>query len=43
MIFGTLGASLSGNLLPCKGVKAEIPGQGVTKVVKGTILAAQDF
>ena len=37
MLFSKLGASLLGNLLAGKGVKAKIPGRAVTRAGKGTI------
>ena len=40
IIFGTLAASLLGNLFAAKGVHA---GDGVIKAGKGTIRARQDF
>ena len=43
MLLGTLGASLFGNLLASKGVKAKILGQGVIRAGKRTIKAGQDF
>ena len=39
MLLGTLGASLSGNLLTGKGAKALIPIRGLTKRSTGTIRA----
>ena len=43
MFLGTLGASLSWNLLTGKGVKAKIPGRGATRAGKGTIRAGQEL
>ena len=50
MLLGTSGASLFGNLLTSKGVKAIIPGRGVMRAgedtiraEKGTIRAGQDY
>ena len=43
MLLGILGASFSGNLLTCKGVKAKIPGQGVIRGGDRTFRANQDF
>ena len=37
MLFSKLGASLLGNLLAGKGVKAKIPGRAVIRAGKGTI------
>ena len=37
MLFSKLGASLLGNLLAGKGVKAKIPGRAVKRAGKGTI------
>ena len=43
MSLGTSGASLLGNRLTCKGVKAKISGQGIIRTGGGTIGAVQDF
>ena len=43
MLLGTLGASLLGNLLTGKGVKAKIPGGGVTRARERTIRASQEL
>ena len=43
MLLDTLGASLSGNLLTNKGVKAKIPGQGVVRGGEEIIRAGQGF
>ena len=41
MLLGTLGASLSGNLLTGKGAIANMPGRGKIRAGKGTIRAAE--
>ena len=43
MLLGTWGASLLGNLLTGKGVKAKIHGQGVITTCEGTIIAGERF
>ena len=43
MLLGTLAASLLGNLLTRKGVKAKILGKGVIRASEGTTRAGQDF
>ena len=42
LFFGTLGASLLGNILTGKEVKSKIPRRGVTRAGKGTITAGED-
>ena len=37
MLLGTIGASLLGNLLTSKGIKAKIPWWAVTRAVEGAI------
>ena len=39
MLLGTLGASLLGNILPGKGVKATSQGQGVNRAGEGIVRA----
>ena len=41
MLLGPLGASLLGNLLKRKGVKAKIPSKGVMRTCEGTIRAGE--
>ena len=43
MLLGTLGASLSGNLLTDKGLIATSQGQGTIKADEATVRAGQDF
>ena len=43
MLLGTLGASLLGNLLTGKGLKAKLPGRGVMRAGEGAIRVGQDF
>ena len=43
MLLGTLGASLSGNLLTGKGAIATSQGQRTIRAGEGTIRAGQDF
>ena len=43
MLLSTLDASLLGNLVTGKGVKAEIPRRGVIKANKVKTRASQDF
>ena len=41
MLLGTIGASLLGNSLGSKGVKAKIPEKGVMRAGEGTIRAGE--
>ena len=44
MLLGNLGTNLLGNLLTGKEVKkSKIPGPGIMRATKGTILAGQDL
>ena len=43
MLLDTLSVNLLGNLLTCKGVKAKIPGGGVTIAGEGTIRTGRTF
>ena len=43
MLLGTLGASVLGNLLACKEVKAKTLGVGLTKAGEGIIRVGQNF
>ena len=43
MLLGTFGASLLGNLLKGKGMRAKKPGQLVIRAGEGTIKAGQNF
>ena len=43
MLWGTLGASLFGNMLAGKGAKATRQGRGVIRADRGTTSAGQDF
>ena len=42
MLLGKLGASLLGNLLTGKGVKAKILGKGIMRAGEGKIRAGED-
>ena len=43
MLLGTFGATLLGDLLKSKEVKAKIPERGIVRAWDGTIRAGQDF